>query len=367
MNDVLSLSVFTPEQYIRAIRLSQNVFSEKTTIDVSNYQGIFAKTEETLSDIKLGVTSLYNSLAGSFAAAQLSHYSLNIISDPFWMCPKITISAKYFSSPKEINDLICVSAEIAELLVRKAKNPNDTFEKLCLFDKWVSRNFVYRNTCQMSDHTAIELLKKQSGVCQAIAAVAVLVLSYMGIKVLYVTGEGKGQDGWGPHAWNAVKINGRWIHVDFTFSMNSVSLPCTKSVFEEIAFNKTHRWNKKEFGEHSMDSKWKSINWYAGKRTVAEIDSKSCLISGVKIQFDKVLSLRSNGKGIVDFASIIRLFGGGMEINLKTGDVNICVCNKRHVIEDGVRYMNDGYFETSILNRRWDYEWCEGNKLRIAI
>ena len=365
MNEVAEMSVSTPKQFLRAIRLSQNVFTEHSVINVMNPGESFAKTAELIPEIQLGVTSLYNNTTGSFAAAQLSGYSMQLITDPFGRFSKVTVNSGYFSSPKELNDFICVCAEIAELLNRKVRDPNNTLDKIILFDRWVSKNFEYKNTSQVGDHTAIELLKKRSGVCQAIAAIAVLVLSYMGVKVLYVSGEGKGNAGWGPHAWNAVKMNKHWIHVDFTFSMNSLRLPCTKYGIEEKIFRLVHRWDYDEFCEHSMDSKWKNIYGHSAKHL--EVKDNNCRIDDVDVRFREPLVIKDGDNELVDIVGIVRILGGGIEIIPKTGVVNICVCNKRYVIKNALENYHNGYFDRAILSCIWKNNWIDGSWLRITI
>lgn len=367
MNQIVEMNVSTPEQFIRAIRLSQNVFEEQTVINVMNSGESFARVSELISDIQYGVTSLYKNTAGSFAGAQLSRFSIQMISDPFGRFSKVIINSKFFSSSKELNDLICVSAEIACLLNRKVRDPESGLEKIYLFDKWVRNNFEYKSTSQIEDHTAIDLLKNRSGVCQAIAAIAVLVLSYMGVKVLYVTGEGKGSRGWGPHAWNAVKINGRWMHLDFTFSMNSLRLPCTKTGIEEKFFRKTHRWDEIEYSSRSMDSKWKSICWNNKKGLKIDVGDNNCCIDGVDVNFSSKLLVREGNKILVDIASIVRLLGGGMEFIPDTGSINICVCNKRIVLKGADKHFRDGYFDQTVLAHIWETERINKSKLRITI
>lgn len=367
MNQIVEMNVSTPEQFVRAIRLSQNVFENQTIINVSNSGGSFARVSELTSDIQYGVSSLYKNTAGSFAGAQLSHFSLQMISDPFGRFSRVIINSGYFSNPKELNDLICVSAEIACLLNKKVRDQRDEFEKIYLFDKWVRNNFEYKSTSQIEDHTAINLLKNRSGVCQAIAAIAVLVLAYMGVKVLYVTGEGKGIQGWGPHAWNAVKINGRWTHLDFTFSMNSLRLPCTKSGIEEKFFSKTHRWDEIEYSSCSMDSKWESICWNNKKGLKIEVENNNCRINGVEVRFSFRLLIRKRNKILVDIASIVRILGGGMELIPNTGSINICVCNKRIVLKGALKHFHEGYFDQTVLAHIWKIERINECGLRITI
>lgn len=365
MNEVTEMSVSTPEQLIKAIRLSQNIFAEYSLIKVMNRGESFARAVELIPDIQLGVTSLYKNTTGSFAAAQLSEYSMQLITDPFGGFSRVIVNSRYFSNPKELNDLVCVCAEIAELLNRKARDPNNILEKIMLFDRWVSRNFEYKNTSQVGDHTAIGLLKNRSGVCQAIAAIAVLVLSYMGVKVLYVSGEGKGNAGWGPHAWNAVKLNGHWIHVDFTFSMNALRLPCTKSGIEEKMFRLVHQWDVDEFCNRSMDSKWKNIYGHSVKHI--DVKDNNCRIDDVDVQFEKPLVIKNGDKELVDIAGLVRLLGGGVEIIPQTGIVNICVCNKRYEIKNALERYYHGYFDRAVLSCIWRNAWIDGSWLRITI
>lgn len=367
MNQIIEMNVSTPEQFIRAVRLSQNVFGEQTVINVMNQGESFARASELTSDIQYGVTSLYRNTDGSFAGAQLSQFSIQMTSDLFGRSSKLLINARYFSSPKELNDLICVSAEIAGLLNKKVRNNSDDLEKIYMFDRWVKKNFEYRSTSQIEDHIAIELLKKRSGVCQSIAAIAVLVLSYMGVKVLYVSGEGKGNRGWGPHAWNSAYINGKWIHMDFTFSMNYLKLPCTKSGIEEKVFVKTHRWDKKEYSSQSMDVKWKSICWNKGKGVNIIVNAESCRINGVEVKFSSKLLVKDGTRILVDLASIIRLMGGGIELIPDTETINVCVCNKRIILKGAMKHFHDGFFDMIVLNHIWKKECINGSELRITI
>ena len=241
------------------------------------------------------------------------------------------------------------------------------FEKIYLFDKWVRNNFEYKSTSQIEDHTAIDLLKNRSGVCQAIAATAVLALSYMGIKVLYVTGEGKGSQGWEPHAWNAVKINDRWMYVDFTFSMNSLRLPSTKSGIEEKFFVKTHRWDKKEYSDRSMDSKWKSICWKKEDGININVNADNCCINGVEVRFSSKLLINDGNRILVDLVSIIRLLGGGIELISSTGTINVCVFSKRIVLKGAFKYFHDGYFDQTVLSHIWKNVCVNDSELRIVI
>ena len=58
------------------------------------------------------------------------------------------------------------------------------------------------------------VLKEHKGVCQGYALLALKMLRELGIETLYVVGEVNT----GPHAWNLVKVDGEWYHLDTTWN-----------------------------------------------------------------------------------------------------------------------------------------------------
>ena len=62
-------------------------------------------------------------------------------------------------------------------------------------------------------YTAYEALVNRSAVCQGYALLTYQLLKEAGIENHFVTGTGDGQ----PHAWNLVKIENKWYHLDTTF------------------------------------------------------------------------------------------------------------------------------------------------------
>lgn len=55
------------------------------------------------------------------------------------------------------------------------------------------------------------------GVCQSYALAYDMLLKAVGIDCVYVTGEAYSSSGVEPHAWNIVKLDGDWCHVDCTW------------------------------------------------------------------------------------------------------------------------------------------------------
>ncbi len=366
MNSVVKMQVSTPRQFDNAIRLSQNAFLKKTVIMIYNHDSKIRGSSAMLRDIYDRIRSSYDVTSGCFADAQIMKYAYSVKHD-FWgrFC-ETTIDTVFFNSSKELNDLICVSAEIAELLNKKLCDQTDEFNKIMVFAKWIKRYFEYKDNNTIGDHAAFELLMSGTGVCQAISAMALMVLNYMGIKALYVSGMGRGNKGWEPHAWNVVKIGDRWIHVDFTFFFDSIFLPNTLSVSSERDFLRKHLWEKKEYSKKKLESKWDNIT-STGKKLFLVINDTNSLIDGVKVTFERPLLLLWNDMLLIDLSSIIRILGGGMEVIPETGYMNICINNERITVKNGMKNCFDGYFDARILNVFSNAYMCSENELIIEI
>lgn len=154
----------------------------------------------------------------------------------------LLINRTFFDTAKDINDLSCILAAQAEEIRRKSGNDTETILNEIMH--WFRNNVEYVNTNRLSDHSAVGLVKHGTAVCQGIAAYAYQLLHFCGIDARYVSGEGLGTDGWGPHGWNMVLYNGRWIHVDYTFKLNGHS----KSILQdEHGFRKEHRWDESRY------------------------------------------------------------------------------------------------------------------------
>lgn len=91
-------------------------------------------------------------------------------------------------------------------------NMND-FQKIKAINDWIVNNTVYGTNTIASPHAAYTLFQEGQGVCQAYALSSFKFLEKLGIEVQYVTGYA-GES----HAWNLVKLNGNWYHLDTTWN-----------------------------------------------------------------------------------------------------------------------------------------------------
>ena len=94
------------------------------------------------------------------------------------------------------------------------------YDKALWLHDWLTDNAYYDTTYKAVDtHKAEGVLLHGTGVCDSYSKAYVLLLAKVGIESKRVTGSSTnpatGQSE--PHAWNLVKINDSWTHVDVTW------------------------------------------------------------------------------------------------------------------------------------------------------
>lgn len=121
----------------------------------------------------------------------------------------------------------------------------DDHEKVKAIHDYVVKHVSYDTSYKA--YTAYEALVNRSAVCQGYALLTYQLLKEAGIENHFVVGTGDGQ----PHAWNLVKIENKWYHLDTTFDdpLPDEQGRVTYSYFnlsdEQIARN--HEWNRGEY------------------------------------------------------------------------------------------------------------------------
>ncbi|UYX53481.1 S-layer homology domain-containing protein [Bacillus thuringiensis] len=121
----------------------------------------------------------------------------------------------------------------------------DDHEKVKAIHDYVVKNVSYDTSYKA--YTAYEALANRSAVCQGYTLLTYQLLKEAGIENHFVVGTGDGQ----PHAWNLVKIDSKWYHLDTTFDdpVPDVQGRVTYSYFnlsdEQIARN--HVWNRSDY------------------------------------------------------------------------------------------------------------------------
>jgi hypothetical protein len=93
--------------------------------------------------------------------------------------------------------------------LKKEKALHDVLIKQCSYDLKAAQN----QEAYPDSFSVYGALVNNKAVCQGYAQTMKLLLSSVGIKTLYITGQANG----GGHAWNMVQIGGKWRYLDATF------------------------------------------------------------------------------------------------------------------------------------------------------
>ncbi len=128
------------------------------------------------------------------------------------------------------------ATKLAQAVVNKiiTKGMSD-FEKAKAIHDYMVINIDYdyanfcANTIPSDSYTAIGALKNKYAVCAGYAKTYLLMCQLSGLECIYVTGTAGG-----PHAWNQVKIDGKWYNVDVTWD-DPVS---TDKAFDDHKYNR---------------------------------------------------------------------------------------------------------------------------------
>lgn len=121
----------------------------------------------------------------SFPCAQMLKTNTRYVHDFAKRTLTVTVNARYMSTGKEVNDLRCVAADIAESIKRSLLESTDFFQVIAAYQSWLKRFFVYKRPVLRATTPAVGLLQTRQGVCQAIAALSMVILPHLGILARY--------------------------------------------------------------------------------------------------------------------------------------------------------------------------------------
>ncbi|AJK89827.1 MULTISPECIES: transglutaminase domain-containing protein [Lysinibacillus] len=108
-----------------------------------------------------------------------------------------------------------VQKKMGQVLKNIIKPTMTEFDKVKAINDYIVSNTSYGTKTKASPHSAYALLFEGQAVCQGYALAAQAMLSQSGIETKYVVGFVNGNEA---HAWNLVKVDGKWYHLDTTWN-----------------------------------------------------------------------------------------------------------------------------------------------------
>ena len=147
-----------------------------------------------------------------------------------------------------------VTEKVKEIASSLTKPGMTDFEKVRVVNEYVVSHTIYSTDTITSPHHVYTYLTEGKAVCQAYALLTYRLLTEMGVETRYVVGDAGIRDKFEPHAWNSVKIDGIWYHLDTTWNDSSFN---GSDMVSNIGYNyflvtsemlrKDHRWLEKKF------------------------------------------------------------------------------------------------------------------------
>ena len=127
-----------------------------------------------------------------------------------------SLEPKYTTASKAETDLMMAEYESMLADVVAGVPDGSDFDKLLYIHDYFVRDYCYDQTLTIRD--AYTFFKQKTGVCQAYMLALIAVAEEVGIESVPVTSARMN------HAWNLVKLDGAWYHVDVTWD-DVVSYP----------------------------------------------------------------------------------------------------------------------------------------------
>lgn len=138
---------------------------------------------------------------------------------------------------------VAVQKKVDQVLANIITPLMTTFQKVKAVNDYVVSNAVYGENTKSSPHSAYALLMEGQAVCQGYALLTYKMLNQIGVEVQYVVGVVNGNE---DHAWNLVKVDGKWYHLDTTWNDPLPNRVGTSSydyfLVTDSQLKKDHKW-----------------------------------------------------------------------------------------------------------------------------
>ena len=202
------------------------------------------------------------------------------------------------------------------------------YDKVKAVHDYVVNNSEYLNIIYSFDEhifTAYGALVNGKAGCQGYAEAVALLLNRAGVQAFVVSGEAYSYNSWDNHAWNIVRIDGRYYHLDAAFDdpLTSDGLPALRYDYfnitdADIAYD--HRWNENEYP--ICDETLYNYYYYNGlfAEDMAEFQTK---LDAALIARHNEITLKINKIEPGDFNKISKLIFSNESVLSYSSDINI--------------------------------------------
>lgn len=130
----------------------------------------------------------------------------------------VTINPIYLLAKDDVDNIRSLCEKQAGKIIDKTVGKSE-YDKARLIHDTLAKNITYKDDGKYNRHTIVGPLIERKAVCDGYSKAFSYILTKIGIENLLIRGSAKSPTSTKeePHAWNMVKLNGYWCHVDVTF------------------------------------------------------------------------------------------------------------------------------------------------------
>lgn len=151
----------------------------------------------------------------------------------------LTFSAHYTTTAKQEKEL---DTKISKIIKKLDLNDKSDYDKVKAIHDYIIENTSY--DMNLKNYSAYDALIGKSAVCQGYTLAAYRLFTAAGLESRIVTGYAGGS----PHAWNIVKVDGKWYNIDITWDD-----PVSQTGEDLLTYDYFLK-NTEDFTDHTRDS-----------------------------------------------------------------------------------------------------------------
>ncbi len=180
------------------------------------------------------------------------------------------------------------------------------FDKEIAVHDYIIKNCVYGFPEDSNDaYTSYGVLVSKTGVCDGYAEAFFMFMSCLGIECDIVVGDTSE----GLHAWNQIKLEDAWYHVDLTWDDSLPDMGTyvkhTYVNLDDDAIRQNHSWREQFYNACTADK----YNFY--KKKFYYYSSYDDFTKGIRMQYGKSSVLEAAVEDLSDSPDLSFLFGNG--------------------------------------------------------
>lgn len=160
-----------------------------------------------------------------------------------------TFRFKYKVTPKQARQ---VRHKVNQIVEKIPVDWSDE-QKIRYVNDYVVRHTTYRLKSKESPYLPYSILMNGEGVCDGYALTTLLLLEAAGVEIRYIDGKVSS----GLHAWNMVKVKGKWYHLDTTWNDPIPNRPDEVQedylMVSDKTLSKDHSWIQSKYPKTAQD------------------------------------------------------------------------------------------------------------------